>query len=158
MMISPSLDMTVGRCGVWQAGVAVLVVLAAATTLTWGFAAPASAPVAQAAGLLLAALCIVAAVPAAFRVGAVRLRWDGKNWSVAPAGSDDAPTPIEPPTVALDLGAWMLLRLQRVGASRRLGRSWLPLQRRGHEVHWHALRCAVYSPRPAPGGPVAAEP
>ena len=24
---------------------------------------------------------------------------------------------------------------------------WLPLQRAGLEAHWHAFRCAVYSPR-----------
>jgi len=29
--------------------------------------------------------------------------------------------------------------------------TWLPVQRRGLQAHWHALRCAVYSPRPDAG-------
>ena len=51
--------------------------------------------------------------------------------------------------VAIDLGSFLLLRL-RGGR----GAVWLPVQRRGLEREWHALRCAVYSPPAA----VAASP
>jgi hypothetical protein len=156
MQVSPSLDMTVGRYGVWQAGVLALAGLAAAATLAWWLAAPAAWPAAQAPGLVFAAGCIVASTAVAFRHRGVRLRWDGQRWRMAPLGSGDEPTPIEPPTVALDFGLWMLLRLRPEGAPRWRGTAWLPVQRRGHEPHWHALRCAVYSPRPTPGGPSAA--
>ena len=49
-------------------------------------------------------------------------------------------------TVAIDLGSFLLLSL--VGADAGACRSgrWLPVQRRGLELQWHALRCAVYSP------------
>jgi hypothetical protein len=158
MQVSPSLDMTVGRFGVWRAGVAALVALAAAASAAWGFVAPAPLPVAQALGLALATGCIAASAATALRQAAVRLRWDGQRWSIAVPGAGGEPTPVDPPTVTLDLGVWMLLHLRHEGAPRRRGHVWLPVQRRGHEAHWHALRCAVYSPRPAPGGPSAAEP
>jgi hypothetical protein len=29
--------------------------------------------------------------------------------------------------------------------------TWLPVQRRGIERQWHALRCSVHSPHAAPG-------
>jgi len=48
------------------------------------------------------------------------------------------------PEVAMDLGAFLLLRL--VDESR--GSAWLPVQRRGLEARWHGFRCAVYSPPP----------
>jgi hypothetical protein len=40
----------------------------------------------------------------------------------------------------------MLLRFTPDAPARM---TWLPVQRRGLEAQWHALRCAVYSPRPA---------
>jgi hypothetical protein len=58
--------------------------------------------------------------------------------------------------VAIDLGAWMLLHFVPDVGHRACSVSWLPVQRRGLESQWHALRCAVYSPRPAAG--VDAEP
>jgi len=50
--------------------------------------------------------------------------------------------------VAIDLGAFLLLRLDRGGAC-----LWLPVQRRGLGPKWHALRCAVYAPRPLVSAP-----
>jgi hypothetical protein len=47
--------------------------------------------------------------------------------------------------VVIDLGPWMLLRFTADAPPRT---TWLPVQRRGLEAQWHALRCAVYSPRP----------
>jgi len=46
--------------------------------------------------------------------------------------------------VAVDLGAFLLLRL----VEQRRTIVWLPVQRRGVESQWHALRCAAYSPLP----------
>ncbi len=61
--------------------------------------------------------------------------------------------------VALDLGSFVLLSLTRTEASHRPARRWLPVQRRGLEGDWHALRCALYSPPPAvPKAAAANEP
>ncbi len=57
--------------------------------------------------------------------------------------------------VALDAGSFLLLILTRVHGSNRLARRWLPVQRRGLEAEWHALRCAVYSPPPVVPDPAA---
>ncbi len=48
--------------------------------------------------------------------------------------------------VAVDLGSFLLLTLAGTGDGERRSRRWLPVQRRGLENDWHALRCAVYSP------------
>jgi hypothetical protein len=53
--------------------------------------------------------------------------------------------------VCLDFSAWMLLRFEHDVTVGRARVSWLPVQRSGLEAHWHALRCAVYSSRPAHG-------
>ena len=42
----------------------------------------------------------------------------------------------------VDTGHWMLLRHRGPG----LRTVWLPLSRRDHAAHWHALRCAVFTP------------
>jgi hypothetical protein len=49
--------------------------------------------------------------------------------------------------VAIDLGGWMLLRFVPGAGGGRA--RWIALQRHGLEPQWHALRCAVYAPRPA---------
>ncbi len=85
------------------------------------------------------------------------LRWDGERWWLAlPAGSAELAGDL---TVAMDLGAWLLLQF-RVGPDTvaRPGRQWLPLQRAGLQAHWHALRCALYSPRPQATSPAAPDP
>ena len=55
--------------------------------------------------------------------------------------------------VAIDLGAWMLVRFAPEsaagGPSRRWRPAWIALQRRGLEAHWPTLRCALYSARAA---------
>jgi hypothetical protein len=56
---------------------------------------------------------------------------------------------------ALDLGSSLLLTLPRAAAPRRPSRRGLPVQRRGLEAGWHALRCAVYAP-PLDGSAAAA--
>ena len=88
------------------------------------------------------------------RVPAVSLRWDGQVWHLGPA---DAPVDASVPgelAVAIDLGRWMLLWFRPAAPQPRPLLTWLPAQRRGIEPHWHALRCAVHSPR----APAAADP
>jgi hypothetical protein len=64
--------------------------------------------------------------------------------------------------VLIDLGIWMLLRFVPAAGDHSARTAWLPVQRSGLQDAWHALRCAVYSPRLAPGASpgssVAADP
>jgi hypothetical protein len=153
---SPSFEITVGRFGVWFTAAGGLVAGAAAALVAWWLQRSDAQPVpVLAVGVALA--CLGVALHGVRAVRPTRLHWDGQRWSAAPP--DGVATPVEL-NVAIDLGVWLLLRLRRGGDQPRWsGRTmWLPVQRRGHEAHWHALRCAVYSPRPASGDPTAAEP
>jgi hypothetical protein len=75
-----------------------------------------------------------------------RLRWDGFRWGSKPGrpGADERCGDV---SVAIDLGGFLLLHFVAAYGPRD-GRSvWLPL-RQGHiRGDWHALRCALYSPR-----------
>jgi len=84
------------------------------------------------------ALTMLACAVSLWRVPAQSLHWDGQVWQL-----DGVPGEL---TAAIDIGPWMLLKFTPEMPGRT---SWLPVQRRGLETQWHALRCAVYSPRPA---------
>jgi hypothetical protein len=158
MRPSPSFDLTLRAFGLWHAGVGALLLLAAAVALAWWVTVPAPIPGATILAALLAVACLGAAALGSRPVPPTRIRWDGQRWLTGPhgpAGDDLAAADL---SVAIDLGVWMLLRLRRPDASRWRGIAWLPAQRRGHAAQWHALRCAVYSPRPAVGAPPGVEP
>lgn len=93
---------------------------------------------------------------------AFSLRWDTQQWHLGAASTLGQEPHAGRLMVALDLGAWMLLRLipSAVSASsvRLPAGGWLPVQKRGHETHWHALRCTVYSARPVLAVPPAVLP
>ncbi len=78
------------------------------------------------------------------------LRRDADQWQLVQGSK--GPAMAGEVQIALDFGAWLLLRFVPDTAG---GRSrWLAVQRRGLEPHWHALRCAVYAPhrkQPAAG-------
>ena len=78
----------------------------------------------------------------------VSLRWDGKVWwsdVIHGPGSELQSCQLE---IMIDAGNWLMLRLKPDGGPSEGQFSWLPVQRRGLEAHWHALRTAIYSPRP----------
>ena len=136
MRAAPPIVVTVARFGVWRGLLAALWALTAAVLAAWvvlrlELAAP--WPASSLAAVLAGGIALGLS-----KRPAVRLRWDGRVWIV-----DDEERSLEP---AIDAGAWMLLRLRRPGARPRT--LWLPVQRRGLEASWHALRAAVYSPRP----------
>jgi len=157
MKVSPAFEMELRHFGVWRAGVATLVLLAVASLVAWAVLsrspAPAKAWLAGGAGCF-----VVMAVTLARAPRPRRLRWDGQAWHLVPLSSVGQDGEAVDVAVAVDLGAWMLLRVRFVQAPKWRPDAWLPAQRRGHEAHWHALRCAVYSPRPSPGGPSEAQP
>jgi hypothetical protein len=133
------------RFGVWRAAVALVAAAAIATVVAWamamldsqsasGWAAVVALVVGLAAGTLAVALSL-ARPPA----GLLACR-DGA-WTFAPDGGVVRSGAFE---VAIDLGSFLLIRL----GDRRRPSLWLPVQRRGLESEWHALRCAAYGPPP----------
>lgn len=68
------------------------------------------------------------------------LCWDGSRWQY---GLGQARTEAVDVAVVLDWDGWLLLRIGTLARP-----TWLALSRRMHRHHWHALRCALYCPRP----------
>lgn len=137
MRASPPCQVSLRRFGAWRLAVLTLALGGGVVIVSWlaGKDPPASS------GLLmlsaLAALPLLACAASLWRVPAQNLRWDGASWRLDAVSGGLR--------VAVDLGPWMLLCFTPEDRGRC---SWLPIQRRGLEAHWHALRCAVYSPRP----------
>lgn len=96
----------------------------------------------------------------ALRLRDRHLRWDGQAWHLAATDRSAGPAVVGQLAVALDFGDWMLLRFDSASASASASRQWLPVSRAAIGPSWHALRCAVYAPRPAatsaPGRPTDA--
>ena len=148
MRAAPAFQISLHRFGVWRGAVMLLAALGLAAIAAWTIDRE-TVPAATAGGLV--ALLVGGLAVSLASVPAVGLRWDGVRWHLGPPGStsDDA-VPGEL-VVAIDLGPWMLLRFEPAAPPPAPRARWLPVQRRGLEAQWHALRCAVYSPRPAPG-------
>ena len=147
---------TLTRFGVWRAAIAGLLVCVLASLAVWWLARPIDWQWRFAAAAGLAALAAVALAASLIQIKAVSLRWDGQRWHLGPADSAGHEPFAGDLSVALDLAGWMLLRFRADLRVRGSAVSWLPVQRRGLEGRWHALRCAVYSPRPAPDADAAA--
>jgi len=157
MTVAPALSVGLRSSRAARGAVVVLVAVSLVGLLAWclsGFRV----------GLGVRAAALVAASAAVALAGVMwpsverRLRWDGRQWFVGQADrppEDDRPAEVE---VMLDLGACMLLRVRAESASGRGRVAWLAVQPGSVEGSWHGLRCALYSPRPAPGGAAADEP
>jgi hypothetical protein len=102
-------------------------------------------------------MIVVVVTASLVAVKPVSLRWDGRDWHLgAPnlAGHEPVAGVLR---MSVDLGAWMLLRFEPASAGAVVRPVWLPAQRRGLETQWHALRCAIHSPRAAPDSTAVAE-
>ncbi len=154
MRAAPALQVSVDGRAASRWLVVALAALSAAAVVWW-LGSRLDSPV----GSTTIALCVAAAFAAglAWRVAgqpAQTLRFDGQGWQLSSPAARGMQGPSGDLAVVIDLGTWMLLRFDapaRDGHGSR--RRWLPVGRRGLEAQWHALRCAVYSPRPgAPPG------
>ena len=151
MRASPAIHVSLNRFGLWRAAVWSLALAATAAILVWLFDRdpPAAAALQFAAATGLCAAFWLAVGLA--RVRPVGLRWDGQVWHLSRAHGPAAEPVAGDVVLAIDLGVWMLLRFEPAARVAGIRRVWLPVQRVGLEAEWHALRCAVYSPRPGPG-------
>jgi hypothetical protein len=143
MRAAPAFQVSLQRFGVWRVGVGVLAALALAVMLGW--LGSQQHPVGASVWALTVLGAAAALLPAwmALHQRPIDLRWDGQAWHLGDAASDAVPGELG---VLLDLGAWMLLRFKPLPSGKIV---WLPVQRRGLEAAWHALRCAVYASRSA---------
>ena len=155
MRASPAFEVSLHRFGVWRSAVLLLAALGVAAIAAWLITRERPIGLAAMIAAAFAAAMSVGWAVSLLRVPAVGLRWDGQFWHLgAPVAAPGEATPGDL-HVVIDLGPWMLLRFRAAESVRRSPAVWLPVQRRGLEAQWHALRCAVYSPRPAPGADAA---
>ena len=145
MRAAPALQLTLEHFRAWRLVLALLRGAAAGAVAAW---IALRFDVLTAPGWAVAAAALVAAWSgAATCLAPRRLSWDGERWRVGLAAADFDEAPAGTLRVMLDLGIFLLLRFEPDDNAHAV--EWLPAQRRGHEASWHALRCAVYSSRPA---------
>ena len=145
-------DVDLHRFRLWRWAVGAVAFAAVVSLGAWWWARPADAAITV---LIAAGLMMVAALLAALSVARIesgRLRLEGGVWTFLPAGPHVADAIVGDLEVAIDLGSFMLLRFVAAGTPRGGRARWLPAERAGLEHDWHALRCAVYSPRLAAAG------
>ena len=158
MRASPAFPVVLERFGVWRCAVIVCSLSGAAALIAWLALQPVPPLPAPFHWIAVAlAFLVLASGAAVARVRPVSLRWDGQLWHLGPPVSAGHEPRAGALCVLIDLGPWMLLRFEPADSTWRRGATWLPAQRRGLESQWHALRCAVHSPRPQPGADAAAD-
>jgi hypothetical protein len=154
---SPSCVVEIRRFGAWRVAVGVVAAAAIGTLCAWLVLAPWGQVTAARIAVGLAALSTLALATSLFRMPSGTLRWSGSSWSFSDLAAASATPVTGDVDVALDLGAFLLLRFACLDTRGRRKVRWLAVQRRGLEREWHSFRCAVYSPRPAPGPADAAD-
>lgn len=87
---------------------------------------------------------------------AFMLRWDSMHWYCSDPSDEATESGPWRAQVALDWGSFILLRLDSLEAPARGRARWLPVQQRGLQPEWHALRCALHSRRSNPAVPDSA--
>jgi hypothetical protein len=145
---SPACEVTLGVSVLWRAAVAFVTATALAALLAWVLLSPPGLETGIRAAAALGGVGIVAIGASLWRLPTGTLRWDGACWSFAAASAPAAPPVAGDLDVALDLGAFMLLRLRTGGAAGRRRTRWLAAEQRALARQWQPLRCAAYSPRP----------
>jgi len=139
MQAPPAFSVSVVRFGVWR-GICLAASLAAVSAaLAWACSLWDTRPLATVVPMMV--------LPMVWRAMRAHqpfhLRWDTQAWHLGPIAGRLS--------VAVDAGGWMLLCFTPEGGRRS---RWLPVQRRGLEVAWHALRCTVYCAR-LPAAPLS---
>jgi hypothetical protein len=158
MRASAAFQITIDRFGFWRAGVGTLLVVVGAALIAWYVSRDGFTPIGLRAGVGFAGGLLLVAAAGLLRCPSMSLRWDTQCWRLGRAENRGDEPWTGHLAVALDLGSWMLLKFIHDPDTGRRGAHWLPVQRRGLEAQWHALRCAVYSARPARGHDAGLDP
>jgi hypothetical protein len=145
---SATVQVTIANFTLWRFGIASTGLALTAACAVWLIQAGVPAP-GSAAGVAAVAGAAAWLGWPHLRVQPVSVRWDGASWYLGrvDAAFDEACRGAV--HVQIDLGAWVLLRFVPENPSPGVQASWLPVQRQGTPPEWHALRCALYAPRPA---------
>ena len=122
----------------WRAWCAFLPALALAALVAWGLGHLGRPELGALAGLALGAALAMGLWKRQSRTPAL-LAWDGQHWS--------ADGVVGTLAVMLDLGPWMLLRLQ---GTEPVTSRWLPISAREAGPAWHLLRAAAFARRAQP--------
>jgi hypothetical protein len=147
----PEVQVTIRDDSVWRAGVLLLTACVIGVLCAWA----ADSSRARNLGTTWLALSLVPAAAclgmSLWRAFPVALKFTGSTWLVWRADrAHEAPIQGDV-QVSLDLGAWMLLRFIPVAQAKGARSRWLPVHSSSLAPQWHALRCALYSSRPAAG-------
>jgi hypothetical protein len=148
MRASPPIEISLNRYGWWHAAVAALVGATAAAVSAWVLTAAGQRSGWQVAMVVACASIAILLAASTARTSPVALRWDGTTWRVTQGAGATARVLEGALQVSLDLGPWMLLRFSAASRGHVPTVVWLPVQRRGLEASWHALRCAVHARAP----------
>ncbi len=145
MQAASAVQVTIQRFGVWNAALGLICTTTATVAVAWLLTQHDELP-GWSALLLIAS--VLTGVLGAFdlrRCQPIVLRWDTQRWHLTDLSREESLVEISELRVVWDLGGWMLLRLRGAAPPRALRNGWIPVQRRGLESHWHALRCAVHA-------------
>ena len=165
MRAAPDIHVCVTRFGIWRAAVVTVGLFAAVVIVAWVAQHMRALPWPAAAGqFAVGALAFVLTVwltAGLVNTSAFQLRWDGlswyfNRWNPTSADATAADPQAGDVSIAVDLGSWLLLCFSHSNPLGDVRVRWLPVQRQGLERQWHGLRCALYSPRPAPNDSGAA--
>lgn len=154
MRTAPAVDLTVSTASVWTWALRVLLAASVLAATAW---AAARGDAVGASGAVLVGAYALWLGWHTRRPRRWQLAWDGRDWwlAIAVVGATTALGSGRRGeiSVALDLGGALLLRFSSAESRQGGGPAkwwhrpvWLPLHRDGLPVHWHSLRCALYSP------------
>ena len=154
MQAAPAVQVHLHRFAAWNTLVICMSAAATAACGAWFFARGDDLP-AWSGGLIAGSLFFaLRGAWVSTRRERVRLRWDSQHWFLDESeGRTEEVGPLQV-QVMVDAGAWLLLKLIPQAGVIVPSSRWLPVQRRGIEDQWHALRCAAYSPRADSAKPV----
>lgn len=146
MLAAPGLTFRAARFRAWNLMVLALGMAGLLSSGAWvldTLRGPWAAALAMAVTALVTAVCL-----SLLQRRPVLLRWDGQVWTWGSPGVPVEAWPRGRVQVCMDLQGWLLLRLHPAAGGQRTAATWLPVERQGDAMLWHALRCAVYSPTP----------